>query len=319
MSQAKPLSHLENPTEPDPSDLLKLAGLIRAYAPYDGVFALRLPGVYVSRHSRPYKAPLLALSTPALCIVAQGAKAALLGSERYEYNPAQMIVFSVDLPLSFQVTRASPAEPFLCLRLDLDPRQIAELILKVYPHGLPAVYGNKGVYIGGSDAGVVKAALRLLELMASPQDAELLAPLAVEEVLIRLLRSSIGSRVAQIGLAESSVYRIARAIRWIRSNFDQPMRVEALARMVNMSPSSFYQHFKAVTSMSPLQFQKILRLQEARRLMLTSRMDAATAARQVGYASPSQFSREYRRLFGSAPSRDINRLREQGELLSAEA
>jgi AraC-like DNA-binding protein len=306
------MSELENPTGPDSSDLLKLAELIRAYAPYDGMFELRLPGVYVSRHARPYNGPLLALQTPALCIVAQGAKVATLGPDTYEYNPAQMIVFSVDLPLSFQVTRASPAEPFLSLRLDLNPHKIAELVLKVYPHGLPPVRENRGVYLGQSDAGIVGAATRLLGLMADPRDAELLAPLVVEEILIRLLRSPVGSRVAQIGLVESGIHRVARAIDWVRRHFDQPISVEALAEMVHMSPSSFHQHFKAVTSMSPLQFQKVLRLQEARRLMLASRVDAATAARRVGYTSPSQFSREYSRLFGKSPRRDIAQLRFQG-------
>jgi transcriptional regulator GlxA family with amidase domain len=148
--------------------------------------------------------------------------------------------------------------------------------------------------------------------MAQPEDAELLAPLVVDEILIRLLRSRVGGRVAQIGLAESSMHRIAKAISWLRANFTQPMKVEELAGLAHMSVSSFHLHFKSVTSMSPLQYQKILRLQEARRLMFAEMMGAATASRQVGYLSASQFSRDYSRFFGSAPARDISRLRVQG-------
>lgn len=307
-------AELADPQQAELADLARLAELLRAHAPYDGSFDLRLPGVRVSRRSQTNKEPMPGLQEPVLCVVAQGAKAVMLGPEIYEYDASRLIAFAVDLPVMFQITRASPAEPFLCLRLDLDPHKIAELALKVYPHGLPSLREDRGVYVGQADAGIVRAAARLLGLMADPRDAELLGPLVIEEILIRLLRSSLGSRVAQIGLAESGVHRIARAVDWVRANFDQPMNVQALAETVHMSPSSFHQHFKAVTAMSPLQFQKALRLQEARRLMLASRVDATTASLRVGYLSASQFSREYSRLFGSAPSKDIARLREGGQL-----
>jgi len=149
-----------------------------------------------------------------------------------------------------------------------------------------------------------------MECLAHPSDVELLAPLIMDEILIRLLRSPIGVRVAQMGFAESSVHRVEKAIAWLRENYAQPMKVEGLADLVHMSASSFHEHFKAVTSMSPLQYQKVLRLQEARRLMLASMMDAGSASQHVGYLSPSQFSREYSRFFGSAPSRDIAKLRQ---------
>jgi transcriptional regulator GlxA family with amidase domain len=149
-----------------------------------------------------------------------------------------------------------------------------------------------------------------MECLAQPGDSELLAPLAVDEILIRLLCSPIGVRVAQMGFPESSVHRVAKAISWLRDNFYEPMKVEGLAEMVHMSVSSFHEHFKSVTSMSPLHYQKVLRLQEARRLMLSTVMDAGTASQRVGYLSASQFSREYSRFFGSAPSRDIARLRQ---------
>ena len=156
------------------------------------------------------------------------------------------------------------------------------------------------------------AAARLVELMAQPADAELIAPLVVDEILIRLLRSSIGPRVAQIGQRESRVQRVAKAVPWIRQHFAQAISLEDLAGLVHMSVSSFHQHFKAVTTMTPLQYQKVLRLQEARRLMLSRMLDAGSAARQVGYLSASQFSRDYTRLFGNAPTRDVARLRQDG-------
>jgi AraC-like DNA-binding protein len=248
---------------------------------------------------------------PSLCIVAQGAKRMQLGHEAYAYDSSRMLVVSVELPVASQVTCASQAEPFLSFRLDLDPTRIAELVLKVFPHGVPQVQQKRAVYVAPSSASIINAVVRLVDLMAQPQDAELIAPLVIDEILIRLLRSSIGGRVAQIGLAESSMQRIAKAVDWVRANYSQPMHVEALADLVDMSVSSFHQHFKAVTSMSPLQFQKVLRLQEARRLMVSTMIDAGTASRQVGYLSASQFSREYSRFFGSAPGRDIARLREQ--------
>jgi AraC-like DNA-binding protein len=247
-----------------------------------------------------------------LCIVAQGAKSVTLGPEVYEYDASRMLIFSVDMPVAARVTRASRFEPYLGLRLDLDPQKIAELLLKVYPNGLVQVQASRGVYSCQANASIVNAATRLIELMAQPEDGELLAPLVVDEILIRLLRSPAGGRVAQIGLTDSSTQRIANAVTWLRSNFSQPMRVEELARLAHMSVSSFHQHFKSVTSMSPLHYQKVLRLQEARRLMLSAMMDAGTASRQVGYLSASQFSRDYSRLFGSAPIKDIGRLREQG-------
>ena len=187
-----------------------------------------------------------------------------------------MIVFSVALPVAAQVTRASQSEPYLSMRLDLDPHKIAELVLKVFPHGLPPVQERSAVYLAAIDASIVDAATRLMECLGKPGDAELLAPLVMDEILIRLLRSPIGVRVAQMGFAESSVHRVAKAISWLRDNFSQPMKVEDLAEMVHMSVSSFHEHFKSVTSMSPLHYQKVLRLQEARRLMLSTIMDAGS-------------------------------------------
>jgi AraC-like DNA-binding protein len=168
------------------------------------------------------------------------------------------------------------------------------------------------MYVGRTTDDIVDAVTRLLDLMAHPEDADLLGPLVVDEILIRLLRTSIGARVAQIGHTKSEVQRIGEAVSWIRSHFAQPVTVEEMAASVHMSASSFHQHFKAVTSMSPLQYQKVLRLHEARRLMLFQQIDASHACQRVGYLSPSQFSREYSRFFGNAPTKDIARLRDAG-------
>ena len=237
-----------------------------------------------------------------------------MGHEVYEYDPSRLLVFSIALPVAAQVTQASHAEFYLALRLDLDPHKIAELVLRVFPKGLPPVPERRAVYVAPVDASMIDAAIRLMECLGQPGDVELLAPLIVDEILIRVLRSSIGVRVAQMGFAESSVYRVAKAISWLRANFAQPMKVEELAELVHVSVSSFHEHFKSVTSMSPLQYQKVLRLQEARRLMLSAIMDAGAASQQVGYLSASQFSREYRRFFGSAPTKDIARLRNDSRL-----
>ena len=294
------------PSEPDAA---KLARLIAAYAPHDGSFELRIPGVRTIRYSRINKECVHALGLPSLCIVGQGAKTVIVGRKVYEYDPSRMLVFSVALPIAAQITQASFAEPYLALKLDLDPLKISEFVLKVFPNGLPPVLERRAVYVTPVDGSIVNAATRLMECLAQPGDAELLAPLVVDEILIRLLRGPIGVRVAQMGFAESSVHRLAKAVSWLRANFSQPMKVEELAELVHMSVSSFHEHFKSVTSMSPLHYQKVLRLQEARRLML-SMMDAGAASQQVGYLSASQFSREYRHFFGSAPTRDIARLRQ---------
>ena len=249
---------------------------------------------------------------PALCVAAQGAKVIMLDREVLEYDPAHLLVFAVDLPVSSQVSRASRKEPYLGFVLDLDPARVAELAARVYPRGVPKASDSRGLYVGRTTDGIVDAVTRLLDLMAQPEDADFLAPLVIDEILIRLLRTSIGARVAQIGHTKSDVHRIGEAVSWIRAHFVQPVTVEEMATAVHMSASSFHQHFKAVTSMSPLQYLKVLRLHEARRLMLFQRLDASRACHRVGYVSPSQFSREYSRFFGNAPIKDIARLRDEG-------
>jgi AraC-like DNA-binding protein len=301
-----------NLTGPGALKLRRLANLLASYTPHDGAFQLRLPGTYAIRLSRMMTEASYATLGPALCVAAQGAKAIMLGREVLEYDPTHLLVFAVDLPVSSQVTRASRKDPYLGFTLELDPTRVAELAGRVYPRGIPKTSENRGLYVGRANDAIVDAVTRLLELMAHPEDADLLGPLVIDEILLRLLRTPIGPRVAQIGQPKSGVQRMAEAASWIRAHFAQPVTVDEMAASVHMSASSFHQRFKAVTSMSPLQYQKVLRLHEARRLMLFQRKDASDACRRVGYLSASQFSREYARFFGSAPTKDIARLRGEG-------
>ena len=299
---------------PDDHVLRRLARLISKFTPHDGAFPLPLPGLYAARRSRTSRTPNPSTVGPALCVVAQGAKVFMLGRETFEYNPARMIVFSVDLPVITQVTKATPAKPYLSVRLNLDPYKVAEHAMKVHPHGVPAAAPDRGLYVEDSSGVIIDAFTRLLSLMAEPADSALLAPLVVDEILIRLLLSPAGARLAQIGRSDSGLRHVAPAVAWVRHNFADPLSVDQLAGLANMSVSSFHQRFKAVTSMSPLQYQKVLRLHEARRLMLFQALEASAAGRQVGYVSASQFSREYARLFGRAPTKDIARLRSEGHV-----
>ncbi|MFL6247144.1 MAG: AraC family transcriptional regulator N-terminal domain-containing protein [Thermoanaerobaculia bacterium] len=286
--------------------------MIATLAPYEGSFELRLPGVHAVRVSHANEELTHYVQRAALAIIAQGAKVAVIADATYGCEAGNLALYSIDVPVASRVTRASAAEPYLVLMLDLDPAKIAELSLKVFPHGVPQVRDVLPLKVAEADRHIIDAATRLLELMARRSDAALLAPLAVDEILIRVLTSPLGSRLAHVGQAGSNVERIASAVASLRADFDRPASVQALAALANMSVTSFHRQFKAVTGMSPLQYQKALRLQEARRLMLTAMLDAGAAGRRVGYASASQFSHEYTRFFGRAPARDVNRLREEG-------
>ena len=297
---------------PGPIALHRLAVLLARDAPRDGVFPLRIPGTYALRWGRLTSELAHGTVRPSLCIVAQGAKVVMLGSDVLEYDPTRMLVFAVELPVSGQVIRASQSIPYLGFRLDLAPARVAALAARVFPEGIPKASDRRGLYVGHTTDGIVDAAVRLLELMAKPEDADLLGPLVVDEILIRLLRTSIGPRVAQIGLPKSGVHQVGKAVTWIQAHFAQPVTVQQMAASVHMGASSFHQQFKSVTTMSPLQYQKVLRLHEARRLMLFEHIDANEACHRVGYVSSSQFSREYGRFFGSAPIKDVSRLREAG-------
>ncbi|MEH2291132.1 AraC family transcriptional regulator [Nostoc sp.] len=246
---------------------------------------------------------------PRLAILVQGKKDIVLGEETYPYEAGQCLVVSVDLPIGGCIVEATTDQPYLGLKLTLDPMQLCEMVAQMNFSSAKKDNSVRGLFVSNADPTLLDCALRLIKLLDTPQDIPMLAPMIVRELHYRLLIGEQSEAVRQIATSGSSMQRIAEAIKRIKSKFTQPMRVEDLAKQVRMSTSSFHQHFKQVTSMSPLQYQKQLRLLEARRLMLTEDCDANSAAYQVGYESPSQFSREYSRLFGAPPMRDIERLR----------
>jgi len=292
----------------------QLAALIARFATSDGVHQTPIPRLSLIRSAQPTE-PLHALHEPALCVIAQGRKQVMLGERIYRYDPAQYLVVSVDLPVIGQVLEASLEQPYLCFRLDLDPVAIGALLLETGPiAGQPAAPGS-GLTLNLVTPALLDAVIRLIGLLAVPGDIAVLAPLAEREILYRLMTGEQAARLRQIAVAESKLQQVNRAIGWIKRNYRKSFSVEAVADEARMSPSALHQHFKAVTAMSPLQYQKQLRLQEARRLILGNTLDAASAGFRVGYESPSQFSREYSRLFGAPPLRDAARLRNATELM----
>jgi AraC-like DNA-binding protein len=283
----------------------RLADLIDRHTPAEGLNATPLPRLWLARASCA-SGPISVVHEPALCLIARGAKQIDLAGETYRYDPAHFLLVSVDLPFVSQVVRATTAEPYAGLRLDLDLALVRELIADA-PEPSPTESG-RGLAIGRLDPALLDAATRLVSLVESPRDLPVLAPLVAREITYRLLVGPLGPRLRQIAHVGAHTHRVARAIDLLRREFDRPLRVDELARAAHMSPSSFHQHFKAVTAMSPVQYQKRLRLHEARRLMLADALDASSAAYRVGYESPSQFSRDYRRAFGEPPRRDLSKL-----------
>jgi AraC-like DNA-binding protein len=253
--------------------------------------------------------PDYTLTDPLLVVMAQGAKRLLLGEQVFEYRAGQVLVVTTGLPVTGQFLDATPHTPALGVGLVLRPATIAELLLEAGPARWSRAHAGPAIATGDATPDLLDAVARLLRLLDHPSDARVLAPLVEREILWRLLTGPHGGIVRQIGLADSSTSHVGRAIRWIRDNYAEPMRIEDLARMAGMSAAAFHRHFRAVTTMSPLQFQKRIRLQEARSLLLARPDDVAGVGHLVGYDSPSQFSREYRRLFGAPPGRDATRLR----------
>ncbi|MGR4877401.1 AraC family transcriptional regulator N-terminal domain-containing protein [Pseudoxanthomonas sp. LARHCG66] len=287
----------------------ELARLIERSTGNDGLHATAIPALQFSRLSAPMPLPMRGVQEAALCLIVQGAKRAILADEVYEYDASRFVVASVDLPVTGQVTRASSEAPYLCLVLKLSPATIAEMVTEAESAKTPLPPPSRGLFLQPSSVEMLDAAIRLVKLLDTPQDIALLAPLVQREILYRVLCSPQGAMLRHIGIADSQGQRVAKAIHWLRQHYAQPLRIDHIAREVHMSASALHHHFKAVTAMSPLQYQKQLRLQEARRLMLSEVMDAASAGHRVGYESPSQFSREYSRMFGAPPVRDVERLR----------
>ena len=263
-----------------------------------------IPGLSLFRRDEPTRL-MSGMYEPSICLIAQGAKRVLLGDETYVYDVNHFLITSVDLPTVVQVIKASREKPCLSLLLKLDQREISQLMVDSNLPPPRAQESSRGMAIGEVTLPLLTAFQRLIDLLAEPKDIPILAAIIQREIFYRLLVGDQGMRLRQIASAGSQSHQIARAIDWLKGNFTRPLRIDDLAAQVHMSASTFHHHFRALTAKSPLQYQKWLRLNEARRLMLMERLDAATAAFQVGYESPSQFAREYSRLFGAPPLRDI--------------
>jgi AraC-like DNA-binding protein len=277
-------------------------------APRQGANATCVPGLQLYRFDWPNE-PLHALYEPSVCFIVQGSKRVLIGDQVLHYGPMRHLVVSQDLPMSGQVLEADPLAPYLCIALSVSAQQIASLLLDIgRPTEPPNAGSAPGMYTEDSSLELVEATHRLIRLLDAPSDAPALAPLIQREILYRLLKSPNGWRLARTATPDSYDQRVARVISWMRDRYREPLRVADLAKAVHMSESSLHQNFKAVTALTPIQYQKQLRLQEARRLMLAECASAAVVARHVGYESPSQFSREYARMFGAPPGRDRVRL-----------
>jgi AraC-like DNA-binding protein len=268
-----------------------------------------VPGLTIYRKNRTTE-PYSGMYPPCICLAVQGAKRAVLESSEYVYDARHYLITPINLPTVVQILEASQEKPYLGLVLDLDMRTLSELMLdSALPQPQTQQPGH-AMATGRVTPELLNAFKRLVDLIDTPKDIPILAPIIKREIFYRMLTGDQGARLRQMASAGSQGNRIARAIDWLKENFTQPLRIDDLASQVNMSTSSFHHHFKALTAMSPLQYQKWLRLNEARRLMLNEEQDATTAAFEVGYESPSQFSREYSRLFGAPPLRDISNLRQ---------
>jgi AraC-like DNA-binding protein len=290
----------------------ELAERIAQALPHDGTLDVS-PSLRLARSSRP-TAPVHDVYQPAFCFVAQGGKQALLGEEVFRYDPGHYLIFTVDLPLVFQVEEASIERPYLGFRINLDPSLVASVMME---SGIAIKKGDasaKALDIGPTDVNLLDALVRLLRLLDSPFEGKVLEPLITREIVFRLLMGGQRARLGHLVASARDAGRISKAIGLLRENFDQQLKMDNIARELGMSLSGFHHHFKSVTSMSPLQFQKQIRLQEARRLMLGEDLDVATAGFRVGYVDPSYFNREYKKLFGAPPQRDITNLRSNLEL-----
>jgi len=267
------------------------------------------PGLHFRRCSRPTER-LYSFTKPSFCVIAQGSKELVVGDDHFRYDPAHYMVSTVELPMIGQVVEASPERPYLGFWLALDPSVVTSVMVEsgVVQRGDGS--GVKSLDVSALDGNLLDATLRLVRLVDVPLEYRVLAPLVIREIVYRLLTGAQAGRLRHLATFGGHAHRMVRAVEKLRMNFDKPLRIDEVARELGMSVSGFHAHFRAVTAMSPLQFQKQLRLQEARRLMLSEDLDAAEAGYRVGYDDASHFSREYKRHFGEPPMRDVGRMRE---------
>jgi AraC-like DNA-binding protein len=266
------------------------------------------PGIFIYQSTKPSENDIYVLK-PAFCVIAQGSKDVLLNDELFHYDSGHYLISTIDLPVKSSVVEASREKPYLNLRIDLDPAIVASVMIESGVEIKKSGATAKAMDVSPVDADLLDATLRLVKLLDSPIEMKLFAPSIIREIIYRLLRGKQGERLSHLVAAEGDARRISRVVKQLRENIDQPLKIEDTARALGMSVSGFHNHFKSITAMSPLQYQKQIRLQEARRLMLGENMDVASAGFHVGYEDPSYFSREYKKLFGAPPLRDIARLR----------
>ncbi|PLY41881.1 AraC family transcriptional regulator [Janthinobacterium sp. ROICE36] len=287
----------------------EIAALISRHAPRNGDYTTAIGNLTFHRQSSVTES-LFHAARPSVAIIAQGGKQVTLGTETFHYSRMQYLLTSVDLPVQVRVVEASVDQPHLCVVLGIDIADVAALLESdnAAQKILPA---TRGISVSDVSPELLDAMLRLVRLLDKPEEIAALAPLIRRELTYRLLNGPVGARLRHMALASSQSHQVGQAIDWIKHHYAQPLRIEQLAGMANMSMSSLHHHFKAITAMTPMQYQKLLRLQEARRLMLVEQIDAGTAGYRVGYASESQFSREYSRQFGRAPMRDVGQVRAQ--------
>lgn len=295
----------------------RLAGRIQHHFSADGVFQTAVSRLSVTRFSAPTPA-IPVVYQPSVCLIVQGAKKVILGERIFEYDAARYLAVSVDVPVTGQVTEASEKMPYLCLKLDLDLNLLSEIMLKMKSLTTPAPARNdSAITVSLVNANLLQAFERLLFLPQSADSISVLGPLVEQEILYWLLQGEQGWILHQLVQGDNRLAQISKAIQYLKQNYREPFSKNALLELTYMSATSFFQHFKSVTQMTPLQYQKQLRLQEARRLLLANERDISSAGYQVGYESPSQFTREYSRLFGLPPSKDLEQLKGQTDFFTA--
>ncbi|WP_152654560.1 AraC family transcriptional regulator [Oceanobacillus sp. CFH 90083] len=285
-----------------------IANIIERYSTQDGTHRTAIPSLFFTRLSKT-SGPNYGTYNTSLCFIAQGVKEVLLVEDRFIYSPEDYLIASVDLPASVKVVEASPDIPYLALKIEFTPSDILEVLREFQMGSSKKKKAERGMYVNKIEAPLLDAISRLVHLLDTPEDIPILAPLITKEIIYRVLQGNHGESLRQLALEGSSTHQINHAIKHMMHNYTNAFKIEKLAEIANMSVSSFHRHFKEVTGMSPIQFQKQLRLQEARNLLLSESADAADVAFRVGYESPSQFSREYVRMFGLPPKEDIQRLK----------
>ncbi len=286
----------------------ELVSIINGLVNMDGIHATAIPSLQLFRASN-VSEPLHAIYEPSLLLIVQGSKIVTLADENYQYDSTSYLVTSVHLPITGQIVQATPKEPYLCVQISFNTDQILDIIKESNEAWSDKVDSGRGIVVNRINSDLLDAVLRLVRLLYTPKDIPVLSPLIIREILYRILQDKQGDLIKQFAMIGSQAHCITKVIQIINSNFSKPLRIEELAKEVNMSTSSLHNQFKKVTAMSPLQYQKLIRLQEARRLLFAESSEAANVGFQVGYESPSQFSREYARMFGLPPISDINRLR----------